>query len=206
MKYASLKNREAKEKVLSIISKKPPEITEDEYLDYTFRYGTYGWSTDPKGNNALLLRMAADKGVLNRDYNFAVLHKLRIKEIEKTIRELKEKYKEVGSVIEKAARRMYSETQRVLKGKRLTLYRGTKVKNHIVDSISSWTSDINIAKKFAGKRGYIIKIEIDPKHIFTSYKTHPDFFYYRDEKEYIVFDEALKDPNTKIEVFKREKL
>lgn len=69
------------------------------------------------------------------------------------------------------ARRIYEDTQKHYSGRRagsLRLYRGVKSDVVIEGAIESWTDDISVARKFAGKNGEVIFDDVDTRKIFAS--------------------------------------
>lgn len=73
-----------------------------------------------------------------------------------------------------AARKMYEDTQAAFRRQgvaEVRLYRGVKTAYEDVGVIESWTTDINVARKFAGARGDIIEEVIPVERILISHRS-----------------------------------
>jgi len=191
------------------------EISEKEWAKFVEEYGQSGWVGSAKSGKSLVLKKAANEVILKKKWEPVNIFDVDEDVFEVHTKKYRELYKHEGDLVKAGVRRLYEETQSKLEGKRFKLYRGMGHKDVVVDSISSWTERKSIARKFAkgaatketGYKGYVLEMEVDAKYILTCYKTHPDFFgKYQKEKEFIVLDEAIKDPRTKIRVVEEVEL
>jgi len=208
LSFANLKSIGVEEKTtFSLLETK--NLTPSEFDKFVKRYGALGWTKQgawsPRG---MALRRAVNEVILRKPWKPINIKKLSVSEFEELVKSAENIYKKYGDLIKAGVRKLYEQTQNVIGGKRLTLYRGVGSTKIVVDSMSSWTEDKSVANMFAfnqfmiSKPGesYILKIEVDSKYVLTCYKSHPNFFANYNEKEFILLDEAMKDPSTKITV------
>lgn len=101
---------------------------------------------------------------------------------------------EALNLIRDDLRSMYRDTQADFAGRRvhqLRLYRGVKTDVTVEGTIEAWTSDPDIARRFAGPRGHVLVADIDRRRILSSVES-PGWVNGRfgDQREYLV----LSDP------------